>query len=43
MRARRRADNLHRAWMREEFIDDFDVEDWGISDNDADFDENWDY
>ena len=45
MRARRRADNLHRAWMRHEFIEDFDVNEWEVGEDheDADFNENWDY
>lgn len=40
MRARRRADNLHRAWMRKEFADDFDVDDWEVGDEDEDIDYN---
>lgn len=45
MRTRRRIDNRHRARMREEFIDDFDIGDWSIGDDDENegFDENWDY
>ena len=45
MRTRRRADNLHRAWMRHEFTEDFDVDEWEIGDDDeeAGFDEDGDY
>ncbi len=43
IRARRRADNLHQAWVRRDFIDDFDVGDWEVGDVDAELDENWDY
>jgi hypothetical protein len=45
MRARRRADNLHRAWMRHEFIEDFDVKEWEIGDDDeeAGFNEAGEY
>lgn len=39
MRARRRADNLHQAWVRHEFTEDFDVEEWEV----GDADEDWDY
>lgn len=44
-RARRRADNLHRAWMRHEFAEDFDVEEWEIGDGDeeAGFSEDYEY
>jgi hypothetical protein len=34
MHRRRRADNLHWAWMRHEFTDDFDVEEWEIGGDD---------
>ncbi|MCT4334643.1 RNA-directed DNA polymerase [Paracoccus sp. YLB-12] len=43
MRVRRRADNLHHARMRRDFIDDFDVEEWDIGDEDDEYDANWEY
>lgn len=33
-RVRRRADNLHRAWVLDQFNEDFDVADWDIGDYD---------
>ncbi|WP_206631168.1 RNA-directed DNA polymerase [Mesorhizobium sp. M7A.F.Ca.MR.362.00.0.0] len=39
MRTRRRADNLHRAWLRDEFTEDFDVEEWEIGGDDEETDD----
>ena len=42
LHAQRRADNRHRAQMRDDFIDDFDFENWSIGE-DEDFDDSWEY
>ena len=40
--AQRRADNRHRAQIRDDFINDFDFENWSIGE-DEDIDDNWEY
>ena len=45
MHTRRRADNLHRAWMRNEFAGDFKMAEWDVGREDeiVEPDGSWDY